>query len=89
MRCDLEITNRRHYLINARKQKGWIQKDVVEKLSDEFDISITESYYGMIEQSVRTPSLDVALSISELFDMEPSKIFLNTNTTFSCVELQC
>ncbi len=43
----------------------------------------------MIEQSVRTPSLDVALSISELFDMEPSKIFLNTNTTFSCVELQC
>jgi len=81
----LKITNRRNNLINARKQKGWLQKNVVEKLLNDFGISITESYYGMIEQGVRTPSLDVALAISALFEMEPSKIFLNDNTTFCCV----
>lgn len=78
-------TKRRFILINARKQNNWLQKDVVEKLDSEFNITISESYYGMIEQGVRKPSLDVALAISELFAMEPSKIFLNNNTTFCCV----
>lgn len=81
----MKNTNRRTNLINVRKQKGWLQKNVVEKLLNDYGISITESYYGMIEQGVRTPSLDVALAISALFDMEPSKIFLNNNTTFCCV----
>ncbi|MFF2179369.1 helix-turn-helix transcriptional regulator [Lysinibacillus sp. NPDC058147] len=81
----MENANRRTNLINARKQKGWLQKNVVEKLSNDYGISITESYYGMIEQGVRTPSLDVALAISALFDKEPSKIFLNNKTTFCCV----
>ena len=76
---------RRIILIDARKHKNWLQKDVVEKLCNEFGITITESYYGMIEQGVRTPSLDIALAISALFGMEPSKIFLNKNTTFCCV----
>ncbi len=81
----METTKRRFILINARKQNNWLQKDVVEKLDNEFGISISESYYGMIEQGVRTPSLDVALAISELFEMEPSKIFLSSKTTFCCV----
>ena len=81
----METTKRRFILVNARKQNNWLQKDVVEILDNEFGISISESYYGMIEQGVRTPSLDVALAISELFEMEPSKIFLSNKTTFCCV----
>ncbi|MFJ7950379.1 helix-turn-helix transcriptional regulator [Lysinibacillus sp. NPDC096418] len=81
----MATTKRRFILINTRKQNNWLQKDVVEKLYSEFNITISESYYGMIEQGVRTPSLDVALAISELFNMEPSKIFLNNKTTFCCV----
>ena len=81
----LETTNRRLILIDARKQKNWLQKDVVEKLDIELGITISESYYGMIEQGVRTPSLDIALAISDLFEMAPSKIFLKNKTTFCCV----
>ena len=78
------MKNKRDFLINLRKKEGWLQKDVVEKLSSEFGVSITESYYGMIEQGVRTPSLNVALAISELFKITPSEIFLDNNTTFCC-----
>ena len=78
------MKNKRDFLIHLRKKEGWLQKDVVEKLSSEYGVSITESYYGMIEQGVRTPSLNVALSISELFKITPSEIFLDNNTTFCC-----
>lgn len=78
------MKNKRDFLINLRKKEGWLQKDVVEKLSSEQGVSITESYYGMIEQGVRTPSLNVALAISELFKISPSEIFLDNNTTFCC-----
>lgn len=78
------MKNKRDFLINLRKKEGWLQKDVVEKLSSEYGVSITESYYGMIEQGVRTPSLNVALAISELFKITPSEIFLDNNTTFCC-----
>ena len=81
----MKTTNRRLLLINARKQNNWLQKDVVEKLDIEQGITISESYYGMIEQGVRTPSSDIALAISDLFEMEPSKIFLSKNTTFCCI----
>lgn len=77
---------RRYMLVSYRKQKGWSQKDVVTKLNNEYNISITESYYGMIEQGVRTPSLKIALAISALFKVEPIEIFLNNVTTFSCVD---
>ncbi|GIN06430.1 hypothetical protein J32TS2_06000 [Shouchella clausii] len=40
-----------------------------------YDIIITESYYGMIEQGSRLPSLYVALAISDLFKAEPSALF--------------
>lgn len=78
-------SNRRYKLISYRKQKKWSQKEVVTKLLHKYNISITESYYGMIEQGVRTPSLNIALGIAALFDVEPIEIFLNTNTTFCCV----
>lgn len=75
---------RRTKLVEYRKSKNWLQKDVVEHLSKEFNINISESYYGMIEQGVRTPSLHVALAIAALFEVDPSDIFLNNNTTFCC-----
>lgn len=76
---------RRNLLITLRKNKNWVQKDVVEKLKVDYGIAISESYYGMIEQGVRTPSLKVALSISELFDVRTTEIFLDTNTTKCCI----
>lgn len=75
---------RRTKLIECRKNNGWLQKDVVKQLSERFNINISESYYGMIEQGVRTPSLHIALAIAQLFDAEPSEIFLDNNTTFCC-----
>lgn len=75
---------RRNVLITLRKNKNWVQKDVVEKLKNDYGIVISESYYGMIEQGVRTPSLKVALSISELFDVRTTEIFLDIKTTKCC-----
>ncbi|MEI2368282.1 helix-turn-helix transcriptional regulator [Niallia circulans] len=66
---------KRQKLIDLRKQKEWLQKDVVTMLEETKGIKISESYYGMIEQGVRTPSLNVALAISELFLAKPNEIF--------------
>lgn len=66
---------KREKLIHLRKEKKLIQKDVVLLLQQGYGIKITESYYGMIELGVRTPSLTIALAISELFKIDPNKIF--------------
>lgn len=81
----MDNSSRRNTLVKCRKERGWLQKDVVERLSVDFDVSISESYYGMIEQGVRTPSLHVALAISSLFNVEPTEFFLSKNPTFCCV----
>ena len=52
---------RREKLIELRVQKGWLQEDVAKKLG------ITTSFYGMIEQGVRTPRIPLALAMEELF----------------------
>ncbi|WP_394136820.1 helix-turn-helix transcriptional regulator [Cytobacillus oceanisediminis] len=67
--------NRRDILISLRKEKGLLQKDVVDLLKRFHSIEISESYYGMIEQGVRTPKLNIALAISELFNANPNEIF--------------
>lgn len=66
---------RRDILISLRKEKGLLQKDVVDLLQRFHSVEISESYYGMIEQGVRTPKLNIALAISELFDANPNEIF--------------
>ncbi|BAB04065.1 helix-turn-helix transcriptional regulator [Halalkalibacterium halodurans] len=66
---------RREKLISFRKGKNWSQQDVVDLLKVRYDVSITESYYGMIEQGVRMPSLTVAIAVSHLFQVEPSVLF--------------
>ena len=69
------MTQRRHNLIALRKEKNLTQKEVVELLSKNFGIVITESYYGMIENGVRTPSLKIGLAIAQLFNVNPNEIF--------------
>lgn len=76
--------DKRELLISLRKDCNWKQKDVVVKLKEKYDIEITISYYGMIEQGIRTPKLELAIAISSLFDKTPEEIFLNTKTTKCC-----
>mgnify|MGYP000859697532 FL=1 len=67
---------RRERLIQLRKERGWVQQDVAEKLG------VTVSCYGQYEQGARTPPLSIALKLEELFgvplavlfsDLEPNK----------------
>lgn len=69
------MKQRRDKLISLRTSKKFTQKDVVDQLKQKHDIEITESYYGMIEQGVRTPSLNIALAIATLFEVDPNEIF--------------
>lgn len=69
------MKQRRDKLVELRKSKQLVQKDVVDQLDRDHGIKITESYYGMIEQGVRTPSLSIALAIAELFNASPNDIF--------------
>jgi len=68
---------RRNTLIALRRQRNWLQKDVVENLRRKFGISITVSYYGMIEQGVRTPNLKLAIAIAELFVHPVREVFFD------------
>lgn len=68
---------RRHNLIALRKKRGWVQKDVVRELKRKYGIEITESYYGMIEQGVRTPQLRIAVAIADLFGKSVEDIFFD------------
>ncbi|WP_180962580.1 helix-turn-helix transcriptional regulator [Salimicrobium jeotgali] len=75
---------KRDKLIQYRKKKNWSQKRVVQELQEKHSIKITDSYYGMIEQGVRNPSLKLAVAIAKIFKVRPENIFLSTNTTKSC-----
>lgn len=72
---------RRESLVHKRQAREWSQKDVVRELNERFNIDITESYYGMIEQGKRTPKLELALAIARLFECSPEEIFLSIDTT--------
>lgn len=66
---------KRERLIELRKQKKWTQEDLVEELKREKNIDITASFYGMIERGVRNPTLNLAIAISNLFDVSIESIF--------------
>lgn len=59
----------RETLITLRKNKNFCQKDVANALG------ITTSYYGMIEQGSRTPSLNLANEIANFFEKKVEDIF--------------
>ena len=65
------MSKERLYLINLRKNKKLSQEKVAKLLN------ITGSYYGMIEQGVRTPSLALAQKISSFFGKSMEEIFFN------------
>ncbi|MGG0718728.1 helix-turn-helix transcriptional regulator [Robertmurraya massiliosenegalensis] len=69
------MSQRREQLIAHRKKLNLTQKGVVDLLDKQHDIVITESYYGMIEQGVRTPKLSIAFAIASLFEANPNDIF--------------
>lgn len=66
---------RRDKLISFRKQRNWYQKDVVLELKEKYNFDISVSYYGMIEQGVRTPKLDLAIAIASVFESTVVEIF--------------
>ncbi|GGE16354.1 hypothetical protein GCM10011571_17540 [Marinithermofilum abyssi] len=66
---------RRYQLIRFRKERNWFQRDVVTKLNKEYGFNISVSYYGMIEQGTRTPKLNLAFAIADVFDKSISEIF--------------
>ena len=60
---------RRERLIQLRKERGWVQQDVAEKLG------VTGSCYGQYEQGARTPPLSIALKLEELFGVPLAVLF--------------
>ena len=66
---------RRHKLISLRKKRNLLQKDIINILKHDYNVHISESYYGMIEQGNRTPKLHIALAIADIFDVDPQDIF--------------
>ena len=65
--------DQRKTLVSLRKKMNLTQKDISSKLG------ITASYYGMIEQGTRTPSLTLAKNIASFFGKNIEEIFLNSN----------
>lgn len=75
---------KREKLVKYRKCKKWSQRKVVEELSINYGVKISISYYGMIEQGVRSPSLKLAIAIADLYEVRPEDIFLDNKTTKCC-----
>lgn len=73
-KCCEEVTQtRRDYLVKLRLTRGWQQKDVAAQLG------VTASFYGMIEQGVRTPRLSMALQMERLFGVPVHVLFAETS----------
>lgn len=56
-------------LIELRNNKDLKQKHIAKA------VEITTSYYGMIEQGVRTPTLEVAKKIADFFETTVEDLF--------------
>ena len=63
------MSRRRDKLVALRLERGWSQEDVAKQLR------VTTSFYGMIEQGVRTPRLALALAMESLFGVPVSELF--------------
>lgn len=80
-----EAMPKRNYLIQLRKQRGWTQEFVAKKLG------ITTSFYGMIEQGVRTPKLPLAIHMEKLFRKPVSELFsdIKSNIVLGSIDAEC
>lgn len=63
-------------LAAMRKEMGLSQEMTAQRLN------ISRSHYSQIESGDKTPSLDVALRIKQVFDYSDDDIFLNLNAPF-------
>lgn len=59
-----KMSNRREWLIQIRKTKGFTQADVVKKAK------ITQQMYWYIENNQRNPSVELAQKIAEVLDFD-------------------
>ncbi|QKS70686.1 helix-turn-helix domain-containing protein [Paenalkalicoccus suaedae] len=59
----------RSWLINLRKNMKLTQSDVAEK------VFLDRGYYAQIEHGVRDPSIETAIKIAEVFQVEPTLFF--------------
>lgn len=60
----------REWLLSARKEKGWTQLEVANKLG------ISESYFSFVENGTRQKRMDISLAskLSVIFDIPVEKI---------------
>lgn len=65
------MSEKREILINLRKEKGLTQNKVAQ------DIGINRSYYGFLENGKRNPSLKIAMSIADYFNISLQEAFPN------------
>ncbi len=61
-------------MIEQRKRKGLTQAEIASKTF------IDRSYYGQIENGVRTPSVEVAKAIATVLEFNPSTFFFNDSS---------
>ena len=65
---------KRTKLIELRNAKGWKQKEIAGMLG------ITDSYYGMIENGIRNPTIKLGLRIVNIFGVSIEEIFFDAKT---------
>lgn len=61
----------RKELVGARKNNGFTQAKIAEKLG------ISRSFYGLIETGFRNPDYGLAKKISKLLKVKPESIFFD------------
>lgn len=66
------VRSAREMLIRLRTQRKLKQRQVASSLG------ITTSYYGMIEQGVRTPSLKTSKKIADFYGVNVEEIFFTS-----------
>jgi len=70
---------KRNYIIQLRKQAKMKSKDVAEKLG------ITASYYNLIENCKRNPSVKLVLKMENLFDVPLMRYFFGSKYNISSI----
>lgn len=63
------MPSKRNRMIEAREALGWTQRELAERAH------ITDSYCGMIEAGIRTPSLRVAARIAAALGKTMNDLF--------------
>ena len=69
------MQTKREELIKLRKQRGYTQEEIAEKLG------ISRSAYANYEHGRNEPSLEMAIKILEILRYKDIKIFLQFNAT--------